>query len=304
MSWLGGLLAGDEELGKKDDDYRSLYGAAAPSSWNARKRPAALRKRRIFYGICAILFLYVFIKNIPTDLGPASRYNLNQRQDDVGRLGSETADFPTRKPRKPAEPSEAEEHYHNGPIKFYVLAASLHSAARLGGQHEINKNVLFAASNLKSASEIIPLACEMARWDRNDVHFAVMGRDDMEIAEIRRLNGAEEDCNVHWHGRLGYMSNSKCNMLIRSIDARPDYARWSSDFRMETSVTASMTHIHTFIHPQVILIDNPSREDAFFVNALRSKAMDIRKSLIELPADATENLMWITRLDSGSLAGR
>ena len=72
---------------------------------------------------------------------------------------------------------------------------------------------------------------------------------------------------------------------------------------MEISITASMEHIRTFVHPQVILIDNPSREDAFFVNALRSKAMDIGKSLIELPADATENLMWITRLDSGSLAG-
>ena len=72
---------------------------------------------------------------------------------------------------------------------------------------------------------------------------------------------------------------------------------------MEISITASMEHIHTFIHPQVILIDNPSREDAFFVNALRRKVMDIGKSLIELPADATENLMWITRLDSGSLAG-
>ena len=31
--------------------------------------------------------------------------------------------------------------------------------------------------------------------------------------------------------------------------------------------------------------------------------MDIGKSIIELPLDATENMMWITRLDSGSLAG-
>ena len=202
MSWLGGLLAGDEELGKKDDDHRPSNGAAPSSSWSARRRPAGYQKRRIFYGICAILCLYVFIKNIPTDLGPTPRYKFNQRLDDVGKLGSEVSDLPTRKPRKPAEPSEAEEHYHNGPIKFYMLASSLHYTARLGGQHESNKNVLFAASNLKSASEIIPLACEMARWDRNDVHFAVMGRDDMEMSDIKKLNGAEEDCNVHWHGRL------------------------------------------------------------------------------------------------------
>jgi len=72
---------------------------------------------------------------------------------------------------------------------------------------------------------------------------------------------------------------------------------------MEVSVTASLEHIQTFIHPQVILVDNPSREDTFFTTALRSKAMDIGKPVIELPTDATENMMWITRLDSESLAG-
>lgn len=72
---------------------------------------------------------------------------------------------------------------------------------------------------------------------------------------------------------------------------------------MEVSIEASMEHIQTFVHPQVIIIDNPSREDTFFVTTLRSKAMDIGKSIIELPSDATQNMMWITRLDSGSLAG-
>lgn len=72
---------------------------------------------------------------------------------------------------------------------------------------------------------------------------------------------------------------------------------------MEISVTAGVEHIQTFVHPQVIIIDNPSREDLFFITALRSKAMDIGKSVIELPVDAAENMMWITRLDSASLAG-
>ena len=72
---------------------------------------------------------------------------------------------------------------------------------------------------------------------------------------------------------------------------------------MEVSVEASMDHIQTFVHPQVIIIDNPSREDKFFVTTLRSKARYIGKSVIELPLDATETMMWITRLDSGSLAG-
>jgi hypothetical protein len=72
---------------------------------------------------------------------------------------------------------------------------------------------------------------------------------------------------------------------------------------METSVGAGMGHIQTFVRPQVILTDDPNREDAFFTKALRSKALEIGKSVIELPTDAATNLMWITRLDSGSLAG-
>lgn len=72
---------------------------------------------------------------------------------------------------------------------------------------------------------------------------------------------------------------------------------------MEVSVMASLGHIQTFVHPQVIITDDPSREDIFFVDAVRSKAKDIGKSLIELPQDATESMMWLTRLDSGALAG-
>lgn len=72
---------------------------------------------------------------------------------------------------------------------------------------------------------------------------------------------------------------------------------------MEVSVSAGMGHIQTFIHPQVIITDHKSREDAFFTKAVQAKALGIGKSVIELPLAAAENLMWITRLDSGSLAG-
>lgn len=211
MSWLGRMFTGDEELGKKDDDHRPQSNSAPSSSstWSVRKTSPAFRKRRMIYAICALLFIYVFVKNIPDDLGPSPR-DFNPQVNQGAKLPEGKADPPANKPKRPATPSEAEEHYHDGPIKFYKLASSLHAVARLGGQHESNKNVLFAASSLKSASEIIPLACEMARWERNDVHFAIMGRDDMEIQEIKSLNGAVEDCNLHWHGK-------ECD-LIRSSD--------------------------------------------------------------------------------------
>ena len=205
MSWLGRILAGDEELGKKNDDHRPLNGAANPS-WSARKPLAISRRRRIFYGVCILLLLYVFVKNIPSGLGPASRYAPNGPPNNEGKvLPSDSKGPPTSKPKRPATPSPAEEHYHDGPIKFYKLAASLHGVARLGGQHELNKNILFAASTMKSVAEILPLACQMAQWKRNNVHFAIMGRDEMDIVEIKNVNGitnAEDDCNIYWHGKI------------------------------------------------------------------------------------------------------
>lgn len=72
---------------------------------------------------------------------------------------------------------------------------------------------------------------------------------------------------------------------------------------MEVTVAAGLGHIQTFMHPQVVIVDDPSREDAFFAKAMRSKTLELGRSLIELTTDAAENLMWITRLDSDSLAG-
>ena len=86
-------------------------------------------------------------------------------------------------------------------------------------------------------------------------------------------------------------------------DARPDFSRVSSAPRMEMSVAAGIGHIQTFIRPQVVLTNDPSREDAFFIKSLRSKVSEIGKSVIELPPNAAMNLMWIARLDSSSLAG-
>lgn len=283
MTLLDRIFAGDEELGKKDDDHRPGKGVMLPSSWSPRQTIPPFRRRRYFYGVVAIVFIFLFIKNIPTDLGSNSQRG-DSRVPRRNTLATSRPTPPAGEPPRPKESSEAQTYYYDGPIRFYKLAVSLHAVAGLVGYDGANKNVLFAASGLKSASELIPLACEMAKRERNDVHFALMGRDDLEIPEIKKLNGVSSDCNVHWH------------------DARPDYSRWSSNWRMEVSVGASLGHMQTFVHPQVIITDHASREDTFFIKAVKAKAVAIDKSVIELPLDAAENFMWITRLDSGSLA--
>lgn len=202
MSALGRMFARDEELGKKDDDHRPAKGLASLAPWSARKPAQGWRKRRVVYLLCGLLFVYLFVKNIPTDLGPASqRGDIRVPPPPVRQTRFSTgAGGKSRKPPPPSTPSQAEEHYHDGPIKFYKLGASLHAAAKFGGQLQANKNVLFMASSLQSVSQLIPLACEMARWERNDVHLAIMGRDETDLSEIKEVNGAVEDCNVHWHG--------------------------------------------------------------------------------------------------------
>lgn len=199
MPFLGRMFAGDEELGKKDDDHRPGKDGLLPPAWPVRKAAPRARGRSVLYALLACIVIYLFVHNIPTDLRPVTQ-RPNYRVPTRGGLGSSPLEDPTPKIPTPEILSPADKYYYNGPIKFYKLATSLHAVARLIGHGGVNKNVLFAVSNLKSAAEIIPIACEMARRERNDVHFAFTGRDDLPVQEIRLVNGVTEDCKINWHG--------------------------------------------------------------------------------------------------------
>jgi hypothetical protein len=92
-------------------------------------------------------------------------------------------------------------HSYDGLAKLYRLAPSLQNLIRMKGTMQYNRHVLFVASNLKSAAVLIPMACEMARWRRSNVHFAVMGRNDLSMSDLMAINGVGEECAVYWHGR-------------------------------------------------------------------------------------------------------
>lgn len=196
------IFADDEELGKKDDDHRPGHGGSIPAIWPLWQSPSRIRRRRLAFAFAGLIFLYFFIKHIPTDLGPANKRG-NGALTDGGRLGrSLTAEQGSATGQPPPAPGlgSADKHYYNGPIHLYQLAASLHGAAKTGGHRENNKNVLFAVSNLKSASELIPIACEMAVWKRTSVHFTLMGREDLPTDAVKEVNRVTEECNIHWHG--------------------------------------------------------------------------------------------------------
>ncbi|MCJ1391550.1 hypothetical protein MMC18_004414 [Xylographa bjoerkii] len=284
MPLPGRIFAGDEELGKKNDDHRPANGTIPIPAWSWTRWNAAprVRRRRLIIGLLIGLVVYFFFKNIPTDLGPIAR-RIDTRVPGQTFGGIPLPGIPSRKPPHSDDESESEQHYYDGSIKFYSLGASLHGIAKTMGYRERNKNVLFVVASLQSASRLIPMACEMSRWNRNTVHFAFMGRDDLPLKDIQVLNGVGSDCSIYWH------------------DARPDYGPYSTDFRMETSVTAALQHMHNFMHPQVYIMDQASNEEVFFANAIRSNGYEAQKSVIELPTDALQRMMWITRLDYGSL---
>ena len=72
---------------------------------------------------------------------------------------------------------------------------------------------------------------------------------------------------------------------------------------MATGVSEALGLINNIMNPWVFIVDNLEEEEAFFSKSIRDKAQSLRRPVLELPRDAVENLMWMTRLDCGSLNG-
>lgn len=206
------LYPGDEELGKKDDDYK--LGSKSPLSSVWQHRRPSIRKqaiKRLFIGVGVLALLYFFFKNMPTDLGNRSgrptythssgHQNPNHALKPNTAKQSEAQDTHRSKTGTHGEESNGVGQYsYNGPIKFYQLAATIKAISQTRGYNDANQNVLFAASNLKSAAILLPIACEMATWKRNFVHFVIMGRDDMSMDILKAVNGMEDGCGIWFHG--------------------------------------------------------------------------------------------------------
>lgn len=285
------MLPGDEEQGKKDDDHKPRSTPRMPS-WAFLNRPLRWRRRRILLTVVGLYLLYVLAQHMPgagrfgrqsDTYGYTSWYRtgpLTNYDDEASDIEPKGPPPGTRAPRA-GEPAP---HTYSGPIRFYRLAVSLHGASHTNGYRSTNRNVLFAISSLRSASTLLPMICEMSRWSRNWVHAAFMGMEDIELSDILEINGIDQiKCPAIWH------------------DARPDYMEYSTETRARSSVMAAMQHIETYLHPQVAIIDDPNSEDDFFVRGMQAKTTRLEMPLIQVPNGQVENLMWITRLDSGSL---
>lgn len=168
----------DPELGvtKKDDD---LHVKGRRSGWRAKGSPR-IPPRKTFKRVGLVLLLalgvYVFVHNIPTDLGPQDRrHPLYAYPNSNSPPGGAPKSNPPILNELPNQKTPAAQDY-DGPVRFLELAESLHAIIETKGTAPINKNVLFMASTLTSASKLLPIACQMGRELKSYVHFALLSR--------------------------------------------------------------------------------------------------------------------------------
>ena len=195
----------DEELGKRDDDHKYRPKSGLHSSWRSWIASPRLRRRRMLSVGLVTILVYCLLRiasksrelddDDPFSKAPFTFSNL---------LPTGSGPPVSGRPPGKDEDSKACSRYYNGPIEYPRLGISLHAASRTMGHLTENHNVLFAAANLKSIATLVPLACEMARWRRNNVHFALMGRDDALVKDILEANAVTPQCGVTWHGEQGW----------------------------------------------------------------------------------------------------
>ncbi|OTB08170.1 hypothetical protein M426DRAFT_317274 [Hypoxylon sp. CI-4A] len=285
---MRGFFLSDEELGKKDDDHKpSKNGAGSRQpNWHPARVPPRRSLKRIGLVLLVALLVYLFFNNIPV-LGPDAR----MRRPTYAYPG-----FGSNAPRRPASdrsppassrpnnsPAKSSQHTFNGPIRFLDLAPTLHAISGTRGSMAVNRNVLFAASSLKSAAALLPIACQMGSELKSYVHFALMSRSDIDIKDLRKINGIDDSCQLIFH------------------DGRPDYAPISTDDRLENAVFRAFHHIFNYMHPQAILVDGSNDEETFFLRGARQHVNVKKNTLIELPHMAAKRLQWMTKLDSQAL---
>lgn len=107
---------------------------------------------------------------------------------------------------------------YDGPVRFLELAETLQAIGATKGSQQVNKNILFMASSLKSADILLPIACQMGRELRAYIHFALISRVEMPIKQLAEINGIGDDCHILFHG-MRILVRSKSTHVLDSPQA-------------------------------------------------------------------------------------
>lgn len=242
----------DPELGvtKKDDDLHVKGGGR--TGWRAKGGPRIPPRKtfkRLGLAFLLGLIVYIFVHNIPTDLGQRDRrHPAYVYPDTKGPSGGGPKTDPPIPNGFPSQGASEAPDY-DGPVRFLELAETLHAIAETKGTVQDNKNVLFMASTIKSANKLLPIACQMGRELRTYVHFALVSRNEIPLKALRDMNGIGEDCHMIFHGMEHFCTGSS---LDRANDVQmlgpnsPAYLQTTDSRRLLagpfTTSTTTCTH--------------------------------------------------------------
>lgn len=205
------LWGNDEELAKKDDDLTDpRILRQGHHQWQSAGRiPRRTTIARFAaYALVAFLLIVGLTKLFSSQSSSAPDRSLTDRYS--------SSDIPSHDaPKRPQVPDDRSGGSDNkgggplepaktysGPLKLPQLGQSLHAIGGTGGKQPKNRNVLFAAASLKSAATLLPFACQMAFEHMNYVHFTLMGRSEISLLDLLKINGIDNSCPLIIHGRV------------------------------------------------------------------------------------------------------
>ena len=168
---------------------------------------------------------------------------------------------------------------YDGPINLPRLTDSLYMAP------DARQSVLFAASSLASISRLLPLACEMARWERNFVHFIVLSRESLPLSLIQEVNGIyPKACPIYMH------------------DGRPEYSEHSTNERAQSASRYAIDKTLYRVQAEAVIVDDFESENLFFAGAVTEASLENLKTMIQIPKGDIRRFFWMSRLESESLS--
>ena len=268
-----------ENLAKRDDNYRpERY--KIPSTWRFPR--FYVRKRRLILFILAIVIVWLIWS-----------FSSANEQDNIFRNGGNTGRlFGLPKSRSESiqdqrnyDLNDPSSQFYAGSINLPELTDSLYSSLETDPYSEISQSVLFAASNLSSISRLLPLACEMARRERNFVHFVILSRESLPLKTILEING---------------VYTKHCPMFTH--DGRPDNPEHSTDKRARSATRYAVDKVLYHVQPRAVITDDFLSENSFFTDSIVRRCEEYETTLIQIPKGDIKRFFWMSRMDGGSLS--
>ncbi|PMB70876.1 hypothetical protein BM221_003335 [Beauveria bassiana] len=266
----------EKDLAKKDDDVKLPYHNG--HGWQAARTP---RRRAVlryaFYVLFVIFSVTIFRRliyspeedivrpysqyrhNGPAKESPPTQLTAPKATPGTLPIGTKHTDHSLEAHAGDQISSNA--RYYKGVIKFHALAQDLLKLSSAPPGPGID-SVLFAASSLQSAANVLPMACERAASQKDRILFALFGDSDIDLQQLLKVNGIDEACK------------------ILAIDFLATFVK-----PLAVIVDGSSTEDRPFLDGiKDQMVDAP------------------RTTLIELPARAQSRLSWISKLDATALA--